>query len=377
MDVSGINVAPSPLPPPIPGGSSDLHRRGASIAPPAETFLAEVPEAPEEEEEEAAEEEAKPRKLSTTNGNGRHRAEKPEDDDVFLPLSPASASPYEVKFITGTPLTPSFSPSSSPTTPKPPTSDQAHSRKHSKIHQRNLSAFFPRPGQQPGIGYGDTFDDPKRVASSSGGWNDSPDHIPVRDVPRAGRAEVSAEDAKSRATKRGHHHRHSISHNYFSFLDPTDPKNAGITSPTSYLGNGSGGAFSPSSPGHFPLPSAPTSNFLPPPSHLRPKYSKVPAPLRLLLFIVLYLPFTTQLGLALSASQIVMGALLWIWGQSGESLAVTGLGYLVVFDGIGGLSGILVEGGKGVEGLWNMWRGAKFDQGVRFPFGSVFLFSAS
>ena len=74
-------------------------------------------------------------------------------------------------------------------------------------------------------------------------------------------------------------------------------------------------------------------------------------------------------------AQIVLGASLWITGQSGESLSVTGLGYLVVFDGIGGLSGVLVEGAKGVDRLWASMAGTKGDAEIRLPFGSVRQFS--
>ena len=67
----------------------------------------------------------------------------------------------------------------------------------------------------------------------------------------------------------------------------------------------------------------------------------------------------------------MLGASLWIAGQSGESLAVTGLGYLVVFDGIGALSSVIIEGNaRGTERLWGIVQGRRAaDNGVRYAFG--------
>jgi hypothetical protein len=270
-------------------------------------------------------------------------------EDAFVPLpSPSSTVPFTVRPNGTTPTTPSF----------PRGAD--HARKHSRIHERNLSAFFPRPGQQ-GVGYGDTYEDPTGagrtggvseipLASAGGGWG----------APREGQ---TTDDAAARSKRRGHHHKHSVSHNFFSFLDPTQTNSDLSLSPK--LNTLS--TFAPPTP--LSAQGVP-SNYLPSPSHsVRSKYAHLPSPIRFLLLVTMYLPLGTQLALALSLAQIVLGATLWITGQSGESLAVTGLGYLVVFDGMGGLSGVLVEGGKGIEGLWSLLGGAKPDSGVRLPFG--------
>lgn len=70
--------------------------------------------------------------------------------------------------------------------------------------------------------------------------------------------------------------------------------------------------------------------------------------------------------------EIALGASLWISGQSGESLAVTGLGYLVVFDGLAALSSVMVEGNaRGTEKLWSIISGRRAgDNAVRFPYGT-------
>ncbi|KAM0751358.1 hypothetical protein T439DRAFT_325505 [Meredithblackwellia eburnea MCA 4105] len=287
-----------------------------------------------------------------------------EEDDVFLPLSPNSAAPFQVNFANPTPTTPNF-----------PSANQ-HNRSHSRIHERNLSAFFPRPGQAPGSGYGDTFADPHGSNQGVGG---------VKDIPKGQAATGSAwsahedagaaEDARSKAGRRGHHHRHSLSHNFFSFMDPTEQQlhqHPDFASPPL-----PGVGFRSTSPG-FGTPPTPMvgssgaagSSFLPAPSHaLRSKYAHLPYPVRLLVFSALYLPLRTQVALAISVGQIILGASLWVTGQAGESLSVTGLGYLVVFDGMGGLSNIFVEGGAGIENLWSLMGSTRAEKGLRMPFG--------
>ncbi|KAI5481178.1 hypothetical protein MNV49_005613 [Pseudohyphozyma bogoriensis] len=253
----------------------------------------------------------------------------------------------------------------------PPSKPGEHARKHSRIHERNLSAFFPRPGQEPGVGYGDTYDDPNG-SGQVGGVTD----IPSASAPYGrqavrgpGTGEAAGGDSgKTTAGRRGHHHRHSLSHAHFSFLDPTSTSHVDLKSPTL-----------PTSPfaSSGPLNSA-TSSFLPAPSHaLRSKYSHLPSPIRFVLLAILYLPFSTQFALGLAIAEIVLGSTLWVTGQSRESLAVTGLGYLVVFDGMGGLSGVFVEGGKGVDALWTLLNGLSMEKAIRLPFGTRRLVTLS
>lgn len=311
-----------------PNGSGGMNGNGAII---------------EEEEEEEDEQEQQ----------GRTTA----DDDAFLPLSDATTSDFTVPSVNGT-------------APPPPLPRGEHSRTHSRIHERNLSVFFPRPGQAPGEGYGDTYQDPN-VARRVGGWNDAPKDMPAANG--AGwKATAQAEEdssGKGKVGRRGHHHKRSVSHNFFSFSDPTqtDPRLA-------TLNNLSDKRASISAPSPSSLT---TSPYLPAPSHLRSKYSHLPSPIRLLVYVALYLPFSTQLALALSVAQIALGASLWVTGQGAESLATTGLGYLVVFDGMGGLSSMVMEGGKGMDQFWSLLGGGKVDAGVRMPFGCALSLSRS
>lgn len=104
---------------------------------------------------------------------------------------------------------------------------------------------------------------------------------------------------------------------------------------------------------------------------VRAQYAHLPTLVRIFLVVTFHLPFRTQLALFLSCAEVVLGAALWIYGQSGESLAVTGLGYLVVFDGLGALSSVVIEGNvQGTEVLWDAMSPAKTgNRQIRYPFG--------
>lgn len=120
-------------------------------------------------------------------------------------------------------------------------------------------------------------------------------------------------------------HKHSLSHNFFSFMDPID------TNP-SFPTSQSIGSLDGSSPSSFPTSaSTPSSLTSPSPLFLSPSSS----PSESLLVQLLAQPFSTQ-GIALFALlEFCLGASLWVDGQAGGSLSVTGLGYLVVFDSLG------------------------------------------
>lgn len=105
---------------------------------------------------------------------------------------------------------------------------------------------------------------------------------------------------------------------------------------------------------------------------LRNQYAHLPTLVRLFLVIAFHVPFKTQMALLLAVTEIALGAALWIYGQGGESLAVTGLGYLVVFDGLGALSSIVVEGNvAGTEVLWEVIGSSSktSNSHIRYPYG--------
>lgn len=277
---------------------------------------------------------------------------KAERDDAFMPLTPTKTLPYTVN---------GSSPSSSPNAPSFPRSgaDRAHARQYSRIHERNLSAFFPRPEDKAKAtnGYGDTYEDPHGSGKSRG----------TVEIPKPSNGSVDGDGMmdgnRSAANRRGHHHKHSISHNLFvpdgASEDMRQRSPALGISPVSP--NSSTSGYSSKSPSHSHATTRAVPTISP--------YTRLPSPIRFFLVALRHLPLVTKAGLTLSASQIILGASLWISGQNRESLSVTGLGYLIVFDGIGGLSSVLVEGGNGVEELWELMGSAVVEASVQLPFG--------
>ena len=355
--------------------------------------------------------------------------EEDEEGDIFLPLNPNS--PFSPNYSMGggsssNPNSPSsaigggrrdsgsFRVNSGP----PPSSSQQmtaaerreHSRRHSRVHSRNLSVFFPRPEQQGLPGYQTHEHDNEEEdgvnasvavdipGAETRGWGFSNKQMPTRANQQASQQYLGQSDESAMPnSRRGHHHRHSMSHNLFPFIDTNgshasapgsasgSPRRISSSSLSpSHAMNGAKSPLSPSStlstPRSVPALSSSVSSrhrhsssdpSLIPSISLRNKYSHLPSPVRFGVAVAFHLPILTQIALAASAAEIALGASLWITGQSGESLAVTGLGYLVVFDGMAALSSVLVEGNaRGTERLWDIMQGRRAaDNGVRYPFG--------
>ncbi|KAI0342345.1 hypothetical protein BDW22DRAFT_1413597 [Trametopsis cervina] len=245
-----------------------------------------------------------------------------------------------------------------PSSPLPST--QAHTRRHSRLHSRNLSVFFPRPGSLPVT----TIDEDGAQEVSFGessSFTSSQDAdegvlIPSASSPSPGQRTFragftfgskppgSASDAPTTPDpsrpRRGHHHKHSMSHNFFSFLEP-----------------GSGGEELHTQP--TPIPQSPWSPISPFPVQAS---NSIQSQLDLMeseetskghgLGVrqderqpIGHIRAPPEINLAaalVSAIQFVLGASLWVVGQQIGSLSTTGLGYWVVFDSFGvGLGHVL------------------------------------
>jgi hypothetical protein len=270
-----------------------------------------------------------------------------EAQDVFLPLE--SSTPYTFNFPEGpTPTTAGFTPVNSSSG----SSRMDHRRNHSRIHERNLSVFFPQPGVNPPLsgGYEDTgfkneIPQPSqgvvgafKFGSGSGG------------TPRSGVISGGEKTANSQSTdtnsrgRRGHHHRHSLSHNFFH--DPySSVPNSALPSPMT--GNTSS-SINPAVPKSVPISRG--SSLSTTPSLVtqistisRAKYSHLPTFLAWSLAFTFHSSTSDKIKFSLFFSSLILGSALWIRGQSGESLSVTGLGYLIVFDSISALFTLLTE----------------------------------
>ncbi|CAK5277300.1 unnamed protein product [Mycena citricolor] len=196
---------------------------------------------------------------------------------------------------------------------KPPISP--HTRRHSRIHSRNLSVFFPRPGSVSEA----TIDEdgvqeleirPTLGAGFSFGTTPPPEEMPMPSANESGGITPS-----SSASRRGHHHKHSVSHTFFSFLEPrgTDSQTL-VTQPT-------------------PTPISPWMPISPFPSDA--SLSSVPGKTEPPLLRDQRQAQPRAVYLATATGQFLLGATLWVQGQQCGSLSVTALGYWAVFDAIG------------------------------------------
>jgi len=226
---------------------------------------------------------------------------------------------------------------------------RGHGRRHSRMHSRNLSIFFPRPHATI------SEDLPSDVESAPNDNSQSQIdlHIPTsqseplqigHDRTASFSFGSSGSMPKSNSTgavpagvtaRRGHHHKHSLSHNFFSFLDParqsqpeakteelhTAPTPAPM-SPWSPVSNVQGGESAIS--GNVDLTTGTSSR----------SSSASPAPSRSPYFS-LNISKDGLLARVACILQFCLGGLLWVRGQAIGSLACTGLGYWVVFDAFG------------------------------------------
>ncbi|KAI0062539.1 hypothetical protein BV25DRAFT_1803814 [Artomyces pyxidatus] len=238
-------------------------------------------------------------------------------------------------------------PASGSEPPPSPSAGSAQSRRHSRLHSRNLSIFFPRPGSLPHTsiaedGAQELEVDSAYEASTTLIPSASPNHqklgegftFGARPPPDAlpSSPSFSSASAGSRASRRGHHHKHSLSHNFFSFLEPGAQSEL-QTQPTLT-------PVSPWTPGS-PLPASadPSSVSFPsvspvspyPRNSLSPSSSTSNGPFS---FANESRGISKEAIIA-AAGQFMLGAWLWVTGQQVGSLSCTGLGYWVVFDSFG------------------------------------------
>ncbi|ODN86110.1 hypothetical protein L198_07403 [Cryptococcus wingfieldii CBS 7118] len=259
------------------------------------------------------------------------------DNPSNAPVSPAwqsfdSPSVYSPSFKRQS--YPRFPSQSNLDVPSPlgPKSRQHEPTSHHGIHSRNLSLYFPQPGSVPprendgGAGLAPSpematttlipsADEDRKVFGGAGNWS-------FGQARPEGQAGLLTPDVK-RSKRRGHHHKHSLSHNFFSFLDPTE------TNPT--LSKTEPSAPPPdATPAPVPMPRFPstTTDSLSPMSASK-------------------LDHWGRFLLSFAVLEFVIGAGLWVEGQMSGWRCLAGVGYLVVFDALGAAVGYVErkEGG--------------------------------
>ena len=148
---------------------------------------------------------------------------------------------------------------------------------------------------------------------------------------------------------RGHHHKHSLSHNFFSFLEPgSTPSNREPLSPCDSV-----------SASVTPLKSA-FNTPIPINGHASVEQHRDVVPGQI-----------SYNAVVVSAIQFVLGAWLWVSGQQVGSISCTGLGYWVVFDSFGVALSKVVPGWLSRSSK-NAGFSEKEREKIRRPFGYDF-----
>uniref|UniRef100_A0A0W0F0L4 Cation efflux protein transmembrane domain-containing protein n=1 Tax=Moniliophthora roreri TaxID=221103 RepID=A0A0W0F0L4_MONRR len=274
--------------------------------------------------------------LASLDSEGREKS-------ISTPFSPPLPSPLSASFP------------ASASAPEPfNNNEQKPQRRHGRMHSRNLSIFFPRPGSLPQSTIAEDGSQELEIPNDEESAMHSADSLPSRrrrvesahaptngsitplgagftfgarppgsaPIPPPMNAGGSNSGSRSR---RGHHHKHSLSHNFFSFLEPgsTQTQTPGSelhTQPTPV----------PVSPWN-PISPFPTTPHTPPTPYYRTgekekgdggseveeERENVPG------------------ASAFCFAQFILGASLWVSGQQNGSLSATGLGYWVVYDAFG------------------------------------------
>ncbi|TFK82872.1 hypothetical protein K466DRAFT_666245 [Polyporus arcularius HHB13444] len=267
---------------------------------------------------------------------------------VSGPFSPITPSPLSASFPPQQlAMPPQYKMSASNTAPElhQPTSPAdgapkaVPARRHSRIHSRNLSVYFPRPGSLPSTTIAEDGaqeldfrpEESVPIPSASPGPGQRSFREGFTFGARPPSSASPAQPSSAGASRRGHHHKHSLSHNFFSFLEPGAQSSPGDlhTQPT-------------------PMPVSPWAPISPFPSSQsmssmdgekaavngRPTtatQSRAKSPIGKIRASSQMSP----VAVAAAVWQFVLGAWLWITGQQVGSLSCTGLGYWVVFDAFG------------------------------------------
>ena len=277
----------------------------------------------------------------------------PRTRSISTPYAPPSPSPLSPLFQSGmkasktvptfTAVSGSMPSSASFISSTSTTSDTDNkSRRHSRIHSRNLSVFFPRPGSLPTTSISELEDGTQEIEIRGDDEMQPPSLLAPPGFPSASSISSSSSRGFSgsskpptplgqgftfgskppvppqnlleseRSTKRrGHHHRHSLSHNFFSFLGPM---------PTINMDENKG-SESMSEQGETPEVSPAAWATTTPDTAVEEEPPADGAPLIVVI------------------AQFILGAWMWVTGQQVGSLSVTGVGYWVVFDSFGAWMG--------------------------------------
>ncbi|CUA67199.1 hypothetical protein RSOLAG22IIIB_07260 [Rhizoctonia solani] len=290
------------------------------------------------------------------------------------PSAPATKQSFSPTSPTGPPPSPwrsAFPPASPSTSPPMQTGSR---RGHGRVHSRNLSVYFPRPGQTSGTAVESIAEDTDGQEIEYTANGDAP--VKLIPAPNGNQSRGFGDgfkfgglpmDANSPSVsggggkRRGHHHKHSLSHNFFSFMEP-GLSNQSVPSPIPES------PWAPLTPFPQTATSTTTSALTPSaslvPEAVRRTHSPLHVPRSGKLAYLQDLPPGSKRALIFGLVEFTIGGMVWVAGQRRGSLACAGLGYWVVFDAMGV--------GMGVVGR-ELALGGAMGETIGKPFGSVRL----
>ncbi|KAG8959574.1 hypothetical protein FRC03_007763 [Tulasnella sp. 419] len=288
--------------------------------------------------------------------------------------------------------------------------DSGGHRRHGRIHSRNLSVFFPRPGATGSMNAATPIEEDGTqeieysaegqeiiLSSDSGQGSDlgagfkfgvqNPTPLP----PLSPRVGNEMGNPMTKPKRRGHHHKHSLSHNFFSFMQPTSSHQQNGSSQLQSTDTSSSpwkGVPESSSYSRNALPTPTTTSF---PSSAQLQYLET-VPGTNGPTIARKNSATNLLGSSSPNSGVLkakifsilefgVGAWLWAEGQRRGILSCTGLGYWVVFDAVGvWLGGVVSKWVKTEKRSLSRSYGARrietvalFAQAIYLIFASVYV----
>lgn len=226
-----------------------------------------------------------------------------------------------------------------------PAERREHSRAHSKVHAKNLSVFFPRPGSEAEA----EADSARASETFSAGLSPGSVGAPSPGAGEAGLAPPSSAGSglSPSRSRRGHHRKHSVNHAMYDGQTmsvspgatsadlqppPASPYSSAAPSPLLEQRQMQPSTSDSSSVSNASAQHAHAHSH----SHSHAHASPTPGVLARLASM----PRSTRPLLLYGVVHFALGAALWVAGQAGDSLAMGGLGYLVVFDALGELCAI-------------------------------------
>ncbi|OCH90501.1 hypothetical protein OBBRIDRAFT_877280 [Obba rivulosa] len=283
---------------------------------------------------------------------------------VSGPFSPISPSPLSTSYSSQEIIPPTLRRSSSHgeydgqppngITPLHPASSQGKPRRHARIHSRNLSVYFPRPGSLPSTtivedgvqeveypSIQSTDSVPMPTASPGRGQHGFREGFTFGGRPPAPSSTSTPHpippltpSVSTGASRRGHHHKHSLSHNFFSFLEPGAQAQDELRTMQAPI---------PVSP-WMPISPFPQSPPMDQDGVVLDEKAGAAARRKSPIGRVRADAEIAASAVSVAAWQFFLGAWVWIVGQQIGSLSCTGLGYWVVFDAFGVALGHIIPG---------------------------------